>query len=276
MSPANGRGNRVSRTMSLDFWSSVEPEDLFRAIADEENRKKTLEVLSKLTQDPVWTKMLVEMVEAGHVEIRSLLHWLAMKFHPRTYLEVGVRRGFSLAMVASQCPEAEIYGFDLWIPQYAGVDNPGPKFVQSEMTKVGYKKRLHLFNGDSHKTLPAFFGNGRVGLWNRLKIGGRANPRPATFDLIAIDGDHSLLGSYQDLLDTMPFCSLGGVVVFDDIVPEISPANEDALKKEWGEDPYGWKSPLGVWHAIQDRFSNFRYFEYTTHPPGVGLAVRLN
>lgn len=261
--------------MNLDFWRSVEPEDVFRAIADEENRNKTLKVVSKLTQDPVWTKVLVEMVEASHVEIRSVLHWLAANFHPKTYLEVGVRRGFSLAMVASQCPEAEIYGFDLWVPQYAGVDNPGPKFVQAEMERVGYKKRLHLFSGDSHKTLPAFFGNGRVGLWDRFKFRGSTKTRPTTFDLMAIDGDHSLLGSYQDLLDTMPFCSLGGFVVFDDIVTEITPANEDAIKKEWGEDPYGWKDPLGVWHAIQDRFHNFRYFEYTTHPPGVGLAVRL-
>ena len=263
--------------MNVDFWSSVDAEDLFRAITDEENRQKTLEVFEKLTPDPVYSKIVFEMVEAGRIEIRSVLHWLAMKFQPKTYLEVGVRRGFSLAMVASQCHEAEIYGFDLWIPHYAGVDNPGPEFVQSEMKKVGYKKNLHLVNGDSHKTLPAFFGNGSVGFWNRLRSVG-AKRRPETFDVIAIDGDHSLLGSYQDLVDTMPHCAPGGVVVFDDIVPDVSPTNPnaDGIKKEWGEDPYGWKNPLGVWHAIQDRFPNFRYFEYIDHPPGIGLAVRLN
>jgi predicted O-methyltransferase YrrM len=261
--------------MNIEFWTSVEPEDLFRAIADKENREKTLNVIRKLTPDPVWTKPLVDMIEAGQVEIRSALHWLAMKFHPKTYLEVGVRRGFSLAMVASQCPEAEIYGFDLWIPQYAGVDNLGPKFVQSEIRNIGYNKTVHFFNGDSHKTLPVFFQNGVGGLWNRLRSGRSGKPRPKTFDLIAIDGDHSLLGSYQDLIDNMPYCSVGGVVVFDDLVTAISPENEDAIKKEWGEDPYGWKDPLGVWHAIQERFPNFRYFEYTDYPPGVGLAVRL-
>jgi len=32
---------------------------------------------------------------------------------------------------------------------------------------------------------------------------------------------------------------------------------------------------LGVWHAIQQRFPNFRYFEYLRDLPGVGVAVRM-
>jgi predicted O-methyltransferase YrrM len=265
--------------MSLDFWSTVEPADLFKAVAEESNRQQVVKVLRSLTPDPVWTNVIVGQIEAGGIDVRCFIHWLAVKLQPQSYLEVGVRRGFSMAMVAAQCPEAAIYGFDLWIPEYTGVSNPGPQFVQSEMRRLGYNKKVRLVNGDSHKTLPAFFGNGGGRLWDRLRIGGAAKAKSTTFDLIVIDGDHSLLGGYQDLLDTMPHCSVGGVVVFDDIAPDLSqfsPTELDEIKKELGEDPHGWGSLLGVWHAIQKRFPNFRYFEYTSTPPGTGLAVRLS
>ncbi|HLM02429.1 MAG TPA: class I SAM-dependent methyltransferase, partial [Pyrinomonadaceae bacterium] len=196
--------------------------------------------------------------------------WLARELQPKNYLEVGVRRGFSMAVAASRSPETEIYGFDLWLPDYAGVANPGSRFVQSELRKLGYKKKIHFISGDSHQMLPAFFSGGKTGTWkNRLKTFRAAKNRPAEFDLIVIDGDHSLLGAYQDLADTMPHCAVGGAVVFDDILPE-------ALQREKDEpDPHGWGDLLGVWHAVEKQFPNFRYFEFLSDMPGVGVAVRL-
>jgi hypothetical protein len=179
-----------------------------------------------------------------------------------------------MAMVASRVREVEIYGFDLWKPDYAGVANLGPKFVQSEMERIGYIKRVHFFSGDSHRTLPAFFGSKRATLRDRLKANRRFKRR-TSFNMITIDGDHSLLGAYQDLLDTMPYCEIGGVIVFDDIAPDYSKLDPEAVKAERGNDPYGWGDLLGVWRAIKEKFRNFRYFEYTKDPPGVGLAIRL-
>lgn len=264
--------------LNLDFWNSVEPADLFQSVSAEENRKYVVRVLRSLTPDRVWTNIIAEQVEAGHIEVRCFVSWLARKLQPRAYLEVGVRRGFSIAMVAAQCPEAEIYGFDSWTPNYSNVENPGSRFVQSEMERIGYRKKVHLIDGNSHETLPVFFEDKAEVGWKLRKKQEFVN-KPDVFELITIDGDHSLLGAYQDLKNVMPHCAIGGVVIFDDIAPDLSilsPTDLEIVRRELGEDPYGWGSLLGVWRAIQQQFSNFRYFEYTKNSPGAGLAVRLS
>lgn len=261
--------------MKLSSLASLSPDALFTAVADEDNLRFTRGVLERLQSDPQWTPLIIRQIEAGCIEIRSLLSWLARELNPATYLEVGVRRGFSMAMVAARRPDVTIYGFDLWIPRYAGVENPGPRFVRSEIRRLGHRGSLHLVSGDSRRTLPAFFGLNRASPLQRLRFGLRFRHRPPSFDLITVDGDHSLFGAHQDLIDTMPFCSVGGVVVFDDIVPDPATSTPEALQMERGPDPHGWGDLLGVWHAVQREFTNFRYFEYVRGHPGVGLAVRM-
>lgn len=257
---------------NLEFWQRCESESLSRMVAHEENRQFVVQMMQTLTPDPLWTNRILRQVEAGYPETRCFVSWLAREIRPQSYLEVGVRRGFSMAMVASRSPEVEIYGFDLWLANYADVANPGPRFVQSELKKVGYRKRVHFFKGNSHTTLPAFFSNHKV---NWLDYLGLSRARPTSFDLITIDGDHSLLGAYQDLVDVLPHCAVGGVVVFDDIAPDLALIDPVSLAAERGLDPHGWRDLVGVWHAIQKQFRNFRYLEYVENPPGVGLAIRI-
>ncbi len=255
--------------MDLIPWQNIRSEDLYREVSAKENLQFVLDVMRILDSDPIWSSPIIESVEAGLIETRCFVSWLARELQPKSYLEVGVRRGFSMAMVAARSRETEIYGFDLWVPDYAGVPNPGPEFVQSEIRKVGYERKVHFFSGDSHKTLPVFFRNKSSRFLDRLKWKWTSQNLLSEFDLMMIDGDHSLVGAYQDLLDCMPHCSVGGAIVFDDI-------RLGALKREEEEeDPHGWTDLLGVWHAIQQRFPNFRYFEYLRDLPGVGVAVRL-
>lgn len=174
-----------------------------------------------------------------------------------------------MATVAARSPETEIFGFDVWSKDYAGVANPGAAFVRAEVRKVGYEKKIHLIDGDSHQTLPAFFRAPKASVRNRLKLALTERNRPAEFDLIVIDGDHSLLGAYADLRDTMPHCAVGGAVVFDDILPTALKRAEDEA------DPRGWKNLLGVWRAARKEFPDFRFFEFLADIPGVGLAVRM-
>ena len=255
--------------MDLNFWQNIDSDELYKRVAADENREAVLRIMKTLTLDPVWTAPIIETVTAKRIETRCFLSWLAREMQPKNYLEVGVRRGFSMAMVAAQSPETEIYGFDMWMRNYADVPNPGAEFVESEMRKIGYDKKINLIDGDSHQTLPVFFGDKKAGFLNHLKSGLKKTSRPDAFDLITIDGDHTLLGAYQDLTDAMPHCAVGGAVVFDDIKPGV-------FNKEInGDDPHGWNNLLGVWHEIGRRFPNFRYFEYIRDVPGVGLAVRL-
>jgi predicted O-methyltransferase YrrM len=146
----------------------------------------------------------------------------ATKFgRPRRYLEIGVRRGRSLAIVAAQQKDCEIYGFDMWVENYAGMPNPGVDFVKSEMLKLGHRGKVELITGDSHATVPEFFKN---------------NP-DLFFDLITVDGDHSEEGAAQDIRDVLPHLTVGGMIVFDDICHPAHPELKGVWQKEIGENP---------------------------------------
>ena len=234
--------------MNLDFWQNIDEKNIYKKVSTKENRQFVVQTMESLESDPIWTEPIIELIKSKKVETRCFISWLAKELQPVNYLEIGVRRGFSMAMVALRSPKTEIYGFDMWIKNYADVPNPGQSFVRSEMRKIGYEKEINLIDGDSHKTLPAFFGKKQAKLRDCLKMKWNIKNRPENFELILIDGDHSLLGAFQDLTDTIPHCAVGGVVVFDDIHP-------DALQKDDNQrDPHGWENLLGVWHTVQKYF----------------------
>ena len=177
-----------------------------------------------------------------YADILTVLMAAAKLIRPGSYLEIGVRRGRSLAMVAATCPSCEIVGLDLWAPDYAGMSNPGPDFVRAEMSKLGYTGRLELITGDSHETLPRFF----------------SEHRDAFFDLITVDGDHSKRGAAQDLRNVLPRLKVGGIIVFDDICHPLHPYLAD------------------VWQRIIVSDSRFATWEFTELGYGVAFAIRKN
>ena len=175
-----------------------------------------------------------------YADICTVLLGLSKKLQPKSYLEIGVRRGRSLAMVVSQCPYANVVGFDMWKQDYAGMENPGPEFVESQMRNLGFNGTIEFISGNSHETLPWYFRN---------------NP-DSYFDMITVDGDHSEKGAEQDLIDVLGYLSIGGVIVFDDIV---HPKHEYLL---------------GVWRRIIGLDIRFSCFEFTRLGYGVAFAVR--
>jgi hypothetical protein len=62
----------------------------------------------------------------GYADIVTVLLILAQHIKPRNYLEIGVRRGRSVCAVASRAPACDLVMLDMWVPDYAGMDNPGP------------------------------------------------------------------------------------------------------------------------------------------------------
>jgi len=205
-------------------------------------------VLGALTPDP-YVRYLQAFYSAGrerfgdswgYADITTVLTAAGRLAQPRHYLEIGVRRGRSLAMVAAANPHCNIVGFDMWMADYAGIENPGPDFVRAEIEGLGHKGRLEFVDGNSHETVPAYF----------------ASHPDAWFDLITVDGDHTPDGAAQDLRDVITRLAVGGVLVFDDIV---HPAHAELA---------------GVWREVVGSDPRFSTWMYGDVGYGVAVAVR--
>lgn len=118
------------------------------------------------------------------------------------YLEIGVRRGKSLEQVLGVNPGLrEYWGVDTFNPNYKD-EFPDPvldfdhiEILLDEMRFHGKRKYFQL---DSKEVLPGLPDN--------------------YFDLILVDGDHSLRGALTDLLLGWQKLQRGGVLIFDDLV----------------------------------------------------------
>jgi hypothetical protein len=137
----------------------------------------------------------------GYSDLPNLLYALADLGKPADYLEIGTRRGRSACMVAAASPYTNMYCADLWQKNYANNENPGPDFVSEQLRQVGHTGAIHFISGDSHVEIPKFLAK---------------NPE-LSFDLITVDGDHSVEGAWDDLVNVVDTLRVGGVIVFDDI-----------------------------------------------------------
>ena len=210
--------------------------------------EQVLDVLNKITPNND-VKFAKEFIEKGiekygdswlYADINTALITIGKNIDVENYMEIGVRRGRSMAMLASQSPNANFYGFDMWIEDYCGSENPGPDFVKSELGKVGYNGKISFVNGDSKKTVPKFF---------------KDNP-DTYFDVITVDGDHSIGGAIKDLNNVMPRLKIGGILVFDD----ISSQEHSYLSQVWVKQ-------------VKNR-SNFYTYEFDDLGLGVAIAIR--
>lgn len=217
-------------------------------LANIDYQAQALELMNRLTPDD-YTTYLKDFYAHGrqqyggnwrYADIVTVLLCLAETLQPRTYLEIGVRRGRSACAVASKAPFCAMFLFDMWMANYAGMENPGPDFVKLELARIGHKAPTSFTDGDSHKTIPAFF----------------ARNADAMLDIITVDGDHSEAGAAQDLCDVLPRLAVGGAVVFDDIA---HPAHPELNR---------------VWKALVEDDDRFSAYSYREAGYGVGFAIR--
>lgn len=175
-----------------------------------------------------------------YMDIVNVLYAAAKTLQPKRYLEIGVRRGRSLCTVARGCPTVNVLACDMWVQNYAGLDNPGPEYVVSELKKHNFAGKIQFFNGNSHETLPAFF----------------EKFPDATFDMITVDGDHSAQGAFDDLCTVIPHLALGGILVFDDVAHPVHPYL------------------LSVWRKALEKFPYLSGYEFVETGYGVAFAIR--
>ncbi len=115
----------------------------------------------------------------------------------RSYLEIGVRDGDSLAVVLAVAPIERLALADNWSGNYGGTGRRGHEHIKRLLGEIGvWRGRVLWLDGDSKTTVPTL---------------------TETFDLVTVDGDHSAAGANADLENVLPLVAPGGVVILDDI-----------------------------------------------------------
>ena len=240
------RTPRIGADQDPNLLLIPRPETLAAAATSEQAVSFVLDLIQKLTpsQEIIEQQAYYQFARAQFgphfrdADLTTALWAAATLIRPAIYLEIGVRRGRSAAVVGATSPDCAIYGFDLWVPDYAGAPNPGPDFVRKELLAAGHRGRVELTSGDSSKTVPAFL----------------AGHPELFFDLINVDGDHSLLGAANDLANVLPRLKVGGIVVFDDI-------RAPTLQR--------------VWDRLVKRDSRYVTWEFAGSGQGVAVAIRV-
>lgn len=217
--------------------------------ASAETKGKLLDILTKLEPEP-YLDAVIQSYKTGlrrfgkhwqYVDLISVIHAYASLMQPAWYLEIGVRRGRSLAAAFAACPTMKAIGFDLWLADYAGATNEGELFVRREVGHAAPDADMELITGNSRETVPEYL--------NRPDC-------PDVFDMITVDGDHRPEGARIDLENTLPRIAPGGILLFDDIIhPDLTHL-------------------AGVWRSAIAKFP--RYSVYTNTTDGTGLAVAMN
>lgn len=116
--------------------------------------------------------------DTGH---RDLLRMLARDMQPRSYLEVGVREGHSLASVLRGSDPASLVLCDTWSSVHGGTGRGSHEHIEHLLNVLGYRHMVNWFDCPSRE------------MWRALEAGG------AKWDLVHIDGDHSTDGALLDM-----------------------------------------------------------------------------
>ena len=238
---------KIGGSDPLDLYLPPSAPTLGAAALSEEATKFVLDVLGRLTpmKSSAGQQFFYRWAQEKfgkhwrHADLHTALCAAAYFTRPSTYLEIGVCRGRSAAVVGAMAPKCAIYGFDLWIPDYGGAPNPGPDFVSGELRAVGHSGSVTLVSGDSRKTVSPFL---------------RQHP-DLYFDLITIDGVKSVDGVGADFANALPRLKVGGIIVSDDI--PVLPI----LRR--------------VWDKVIGRDSRFVSWEFAADGHGVAAAIRV-
>lgn len=213
-----------------------------------------------------------ESQDLPYWDVRASARVMSRLLQPRTYLEVGTRRGWSLAQVVDEVPDVTSYVFDMWVPNYGDTQQHGPDWVRQKMQTIAGTRGqpgIVTVDGNSHDTLPVYFHTAQTSNDPRL---------PLEFDMITVDGDHTLLGAWWDLIDLFPRVRVGGAMIFDDL--------------EWGGDeqtggcatsqfdrepaPQHVRTLMEIWQYMQILFPTFLFLTSPlTLRHAAGIAVRF-
>ncbi len=141
-----------------------------------------------------------EFPQGDSWEMHGVLYYIAKNIKPEHYLEIGVFRGRSMALVLKASSQTKGYGIDLWGAY--GKETTQPADIITILKDVNIENLPTFFSGCSQELLPD--------LW-------QSNAIPDLFNLILVDGDHTFTGARKDLELCIPHLKKGGILIFHDI-----------------------------------------------------------
>lgn len=135
--------------------------------------------------------------------IHSFLEEFCSKANIESYFEVGTSEGKSLKKVIQNSKNLKRVGScDIWGTTDGGTGRGSHKHVADLVNSLGYKGEITFYDGNSHKILPTLMYH---------------EDHFEKYDLIFVDGDHTLHGNRQDLIECWQMVRPGGWIIFDDI-----------------------------------------------------------
>lgn len=142
--------------------------------------------------------------------------------------EIGLNAGHSVQTFFENCKDVNVLSFDINYHPYTKV---GVEFMQRK-----YKDRFRYIEGDSLETVPNFVLN---------------NPEEK-FDLLYVDGDHTFLGCYQDIVNFKNLAHKNTILWVDDYAYEVEMAVNQCVKEgliKIVKHHSAWNDPCGprVW-----------------------------
>jgi len=153
---------------------------------------------------------------------------LASLVKPRRIMEIGVRLGYSLT---------SMFRGHGWIEGIVGFDNE--KYIKGSNQKAFVNLRTAGYKGP---------------LDIRLQDSREATFPDGMFDLVHVDGDHSWVGAYNDIVRSWKAVAPGGVIVVDDMkAANVEKAMADALTKLDGlAHGFGFETYRGAWIGVKE------------------------
>lgn len=158
-----------------------------------------------------WTNDLPFNEGSRQMFIDALEYFNTKGIEQPQILEIGTYVGTSLIKIMEMIPNSQGTVIDMWSDyveycQEAKVDilnkmmeNRTEEVFDQNITKAGLKDRVRAFKGSSGNVLVHFLQTGKQ------------------FDLIYVDGSHTLLDSYLDIFLSWKLLKKNGILIIDDV-----------------------------------------------------------